>query len=890
MIVRSRKPASLVFASWSAFSTLTALAPAAHAALADEAGAKAAASSNREAPSASGAPSAAAPALVPPRLHEVVPASVPAEAWQGRDTKEPTAVDLALTLDAQGHVTDARVLTSAGAPFDDAALAAAKAFLFDPARKGEVAIPARIKYRYVFTPPAPPAPTTGRFEGHVRDRAGDKPLAGAKVVIRTSTGATLATVVTDEEGAFGVDEIPPGSYRVEVKPTAGAAMSVEEEIAAGESTEVTYRVEEERATVGAKAPLEFGTTATVAAPAREVTKRTLEAEELMRMAGTRGDPLRGIEYMPGVARSPMANFVIIRGSSPADSEVQFEGAQVWRLYHFGGLTSFVQPRLVERIDLYPGNFSARYGRRMGGIIDVGVRDPKTDRLHGLIDVNIIDGSVLAEGPIAPHWSFAVAAKRSYIDLFFEKLVPKDKVQILAAPVYWDYQAMVVYKPSEDDRVRAMVFGSGDDFRLILSDAASSDPAIRGKLSTESHFHRGQLLWEHKYSPAFEHEITFAGGPFKFGQKIGPDLTFDIPGYEGFLRAEWRARFGQSLRLIGGLDMTDVWVDATYTGPRVRQLDGDPDSFGPLTGMENLSFQRRYNFWRPAAYLEAVWQATSRLTLVPGLRADYFADIDRKTVDPRLSARFQLTPSTILKAGVGRFSQAPDLGEVLPVIGNPHLQAPHAVHFSAGAEQLVGERLQLTAEGFYKRLSLLTVNSPVPGENLNNDGVGRIYGAELSARLRPSQKTTGFLSYTLSRSERNDHGEGWRLFNWDQTHILTLAGGYRLGRGWDLSGTFRYVTGNPYTPVASTVYDANADTYKAIYGGVNTARSSAFHRLDLRVEKVWEIGSGRLAAYLDVQNATNRQSDEGRIYNFDDTKSKTIPGLPVIPSLGFRGEI
>ena len=148
------------------------------------------------------------------------------------------------------------------------------------------------------------------------------------------------------------------------------------------------------------AALEFGATATIEAPPREVTKRSFSAEELVRMAGTRGDPLRAIEYMPGVGRSPQAEAIIIRGSSPADSQVQFEGGPVYRLYHFGGLTSFVQPRLLDKIDLYPGNFSARFGRKMGGIIDVGIRDPKTDGLHGLLDVNLIDSSFLLEGPLA----------------------------------------------------------------------------------------------------------------------------------------------------------------------------------------------------------------------------------------------------------------------------------------------------------------------------------------------------------------------------------------------------------------------------------------------------------------------------------------------------------
>ena len=137
-------------------------------------------------------------------------------------------------------------------------------------------------------------------------------------------------------------------------------------------------------------------------------------------------------------------------------------------------------------------------------------------------------------------------------------------------------------------------------------------------------------------------------------------------------------------------------------------------------------------------------------------------------------------------------------------------------------------MKLTAEGFYKRLDHVIVNSTVPGENLNNDGIGRIYGAEASAKLRPTAKSSGFLSYTLSRSERRDHAdEQWRLFNWDQTHILTIAGAYRLGRSWDVSATFRYVTGNPITPVIGSVYNARTDLYAPVYGA-NQQRTQ--HRL------------------------------------------------------------
>ena len=826
-------------------------------------------------------------ALTPPKLVTFVDANYPEAAKAARLQAN---VDLELTIDVTGKVIEARVVTPVGNGFDAAAIDAARRFSFEPAKRGDHAIPARIKYRYVFELAAI-APVTGSLEGKVLSRGSNQVIAGVAVTLTSpdGDGTNTRTAITDATGAFQFPTLPPGRFHIKLAAAGLAALSGDEEITAGDLTAVTYRLDHV-VTTNNEAALEFGTTATIEAPPREVTKRSLSGDELLRVAGTRGDPLKAIEYMPGVGRSPQAEFVIIRGASPADSEVQFEGAPVYRLYHFGGLTSFVQPRLLDKIDLYPGNFSARFGRKMGGIIDVGVRDPKTDALHGMVDMNLIDSSFLFEGPLSKNWSFAVAAKRSTIDFFIDKLLPKDEVQITAAPVYWDYQAMLAYKPSSNDRFRAMVYGSYDDLKLILAHPSDNDPSIRGGLSSSSTFHRAQVTWQHKYNAAVEHEINVSTGPFKFAQNVGPDLALQIPGYEGFLRSEWRARLTDQLRLIAGIDVQYNWFNFTYNGPRPTQIDGDPDTFGPLTGRQNVELKNSFGLLRPASYVEAVWQITDQLTIVPGARVDYLGDVQRWTFDPRLTARHQLTATTIIKGGIGLFSQAPSGAESLPVLGNPHLLPAHSQHYSLGVEQEIGTRLKVTAEGFYKRLSALAVNSPIPGENLNNDGIGRIYGGEGSAKLRPTAKTSGFVSYTLSRSERNDHGTEWRLFNWDQTHMLTIAGAYRLGHGWDLSGTFRYVTGNPITPVVGSIYNANNDTYKPIYGAINSDRSNAFHRMDLRVEKSWHIKSGSVAAYVDVQNAYNRHNEEGRAYNYDFTQSGVISGLPLIPSLGLRGEI
>jgi TonB family protein len=765
-------------------------------------------------------PPAGAPAAVlsPPRLLTFVDAVYPeGPKAEGRGA----GVDLELTVSPQGTVSDAKVVTPVGEGFDEAALTAARGFVFEPARRAGEPIPAKIRYRYVFELKAAALPL---------------PAPVAEPVVEDNDVAAAATLTA---------AAPKGE------------------------------------------PLEFGATATIEAPPREVTKRSLKAEELLRVAGTRGDALKAIEYMPGVARGDNG-MVIVRGSSPNDTEVQFEGAPVYNLYHFQGLSSFVNARMLERIDLYPGNFSTRYGRRLGGIIDVGVRDPKTS-YHALADVNVIDSSILLEGPIGKRASIAIAAKRSNLDFFIKNTLPED-MQLPAAPVYWDYQVMGVFHPTDKDKIKAMIFGSYDDFKLILKNPDAADPTVRGQLGARNDFHRAQLQWKHQYNDAVEHEINVSGGPFGTKTVIGPEVFLEVPGKNAFVRSEWRARIDERVRLMAGLDLQYLKYRAKYFGPALEPLDGNPAAFDALATKKNVSYDRENSFLSPAAYAEMIIQATDQWTLVPGARVDHMGSIQRWTFDPRLTSRFELIPGSTLKGGVGLFSQEPDVGESLPGLGNPHLQAPRAQHFGFGGEQKVGDRLVVSVEGFYKRLDKVVVGSTVPGENFSNAGIGRIWGGEFSARLQPSQHTTGFVSYTVSRSRRNDHGEGWRLFNWDQTHILTMAGSLRLGNGWDLSSTFRYTSGNPLTPVAGSTYNANNDLYRPIYGGVNSDRNPAFHRLDLRIEKAWRIGGGSLAAYLDVQNVYNQKAQASKAYDYDFRSSKVQPGLGLIPSIGLRGEL
>jgi hypothetical protein len=207
------------------------------------------------------------------------------------------------------------------------------------------------------------------------------------------------------------------------------------------------------------------------------------------------------------------------------------------------------------------------------------------------------------------------------------------------------------------------------------------------------------------------------------------------------------------------------------------------------------------------------------------------------------------------------------------------------------EQSFGKKLELGVEGFYKKLDRVVVGTADGAPpSFVNEGRGRIFGTELSVEARPDERTFGYVAYTLSRSERSDHGGPFRPFDHDQTHVLSVAANRKLGAGWELGARFRLVSGEPTTPILGSVFDARSGVYLPEFGPVNSEQNPTFHQLDVRVEKAFEIGPLTLAPYLDVQNVYNATNAEGYSYNYDYTKREEASGLGLFPNLGVRGEL
>ncbi|HEX6276666.1 MAG TPA: TonB-dependent receptor [Polyangiaceae bacterium] len=634
---------------------------------------------------------------------------------------------------------------------------------------------------------------------------------------------------------------------------------------------------------------EFTATAEVDAPPREPVRRSIEGEALTRIPGTGGDPVKAIEVMPGVARTQGGD-PLLRGSAWNESKTLLDGVPVPFLYHFGGLTSFMHPRLIERVDVYPGNFSTRYGRVTGGIVEVHARDPRTDALHGVLDLNLIDSSLLVEAPIGDKTAVAAAVRRSNIDFFFNAFVPEDAYSVVAAPVYWDYQAMLAHRFDSKNKLRVMVYGGHDSVDLLFSDPVDEDPAIQGEVGGMIQFHRLQASLRSQFSPTVSQDLVVALTAIDIEQRFGV-LFQEIQGPEMTARGEWSFELLPELRLTAGLDFSAMWAGGSYYGPQPTQNEGAPRDNDPLATQRLIAVEDDdITQLRTGVYVDFGIRPVPSLLLVPGVRADVYAETDDATLDPRFTARYDVTQSTALKGAIGLYSQPPEYWQTLAVIGNPDLEPYRATQTSLGVEQRFGP-LKLGVEGFYKWLENRVVSTPTGGPpRYVNDGEGRIVGGELSAEFNPEAGTFGYLGYTLSRSERRDLDGEWRPFDQDQTHILSLAAGHELGAGWNVGARFRYVTGNPTTPVVGSVYDARNGVYVPLYGAVNSERNPAFHQLDVRVEKRFRVGPGSIALYLDLQNAYNATNQEGIRYSYDYRQQEPISGLPILPNLGVRGEL
>ncbi|HEX9051079.1 MAG TPA: TonB family protein [Anaeromyxobacter sp.] len=827
----------------------------------------------------------------PPQLEKLVSAEVP----PGTVFPAPeVAVVLAIDVSATGAVEDVRVEQGAGEPFDSAAAAAARRFTFTPGRlsSGE-AVPVTITFRMRITAPveapaeaAAPPPRPVKLSGRLLERGTRKPLADAPVAARSEDGQeTLVRGTTDAEGRFAL-EVPASRFVLVGVPAGHERLEARVEARPGEERDETFYVE---SAVGSNVSVVRGERVR-----REITKQVIPADEVAAVAGTQGDTLKAVLNLPGAARTAFGGELILRGSGPGDSAAFIEGLEVPIAYHFGALRSTFAPRFMESIEFIPGNFAPDYGRLTGGIVNVRVRDPARDALHGEADFNLYDAGVAVEAPLSSTWSGGAAFRRSWIDTLLPLVIPKDSnLSFSTAPRFYDYQFLATWKPEARDTVRFLFFGSQDRLVAVLDRPVGNDPSISGDFNARIAYHFLQSTWTRTFSPTFRQETWIGLGLQDLDTEIGPSLFFNLSTRRLDARSTWSWQARPWIEGRAGLDLQSAWYDIALDTPQVPKEGEAPAPISSQSARITASTSGTYV--APAAFAELRFTPRDGIDVLPSVRVDWNSSISRWSVDPRLMARWRVAPRTALKGAAGVYQQPPQPDESSSFSGNPDLLPKRTYQYSAGVEHQPLDGVQLELTGFYKDLSRNVIRNLAAAVDPSqprylNIGTGRIYGIESLVRARFGERFFGWIAYTYQRSFRTDRpGEPERRFSFDQPHILTVVGTWRPSIRWAFGARFRLVSGNPYTPISGAIYDANGDVWVPIRGATNSGRLAPFDALDVRVDRTWTYDRWRLSAYLDVQNVYNRANPEGWQYNYDYSQRARLTGLPILPILGLKGE-
>ena len=845
----------------------------------------------------------------PPRLIQAqAPDYPPAALEAGKEAK----VKVRIHIDGAGAVSSVDVIEPAGDGFDEAAVAAAMQYAFEPAEidGAPAAIAVETTINFVIEhreepeapPPPPPAPHPGApnhagapdapvtLQGTALERGTRRALAGVIVSI-----AELGLdAVTGDDGSFFFHGVAPGSYKLLAVDPHFDRLERPISIARREALEV-------RLWMRPRGGNPYETVVEGEREVLEVTRRTVRRQQMTSVPGTFGDPIRVIQTLPGIQRAPFGlGLLLVRGSNPDDTGIYVDGHEVPSLFHFLGGPSIFNAEMLDSIDLYPGGFPARFGRHHGGAVALELRPSQSDGIHGSVKVDFIDSGGYLRAPITKDLSVAVAGRRSYIDLFLGLVLPQPAKggQRIVTPVYYDYSARIDYNLHDNGRISIFAIGSSDTLHVLNKDP---DAALSTDLDSAVKFFRVIGTYERviagdmklTLSPAWGRDtLTFTGAQ---AEASGPFSSISVVNDSLSYRMRVHGRLADRLTLDTGLDMLSrvtsyqalLPVDDQLINP--RGVDIPPTQL--FRGAQLIGL---------GGYIDLGVDVTPRLKLVPSLRVDgYLLDGEaRDSIDPRLVARFQLVPSLTLKAYVGQFSQPPQPEGLDRRFGNPDLGIEHGLHTGIGYEWKPDRLWSVDSELYYVSRRDLAVFTPdvrmnpdgtFSNVNFLSDGINHSIGVELLVKREISEHAYGWLSYTYSRAMQRTHPDSDTVPTaFDQPHVLNAVASWKPGGGWELGARFQFASGRPDTPVIGATYNADTGTYVPIRGPMRSIRVPAFAQLDVRFEHDWLFERWSLGLYLDIINVTNRENTEAIQYDYRFRQSSPVTSFPILPTLGVKG--
>ena len=734
----------------------------------------------------------------------------------------------------------------------------------------------------------------GIIRGKISNPVNNEPVAFANVLIlNTDLGA-----VTDENGNYEINSIPPGLYNVRASFVGYKMQTVfEVQVTLAKPVQLDFRLEEEAGQLGEiVVSSEFSRSEET-----PISVRKLNTNEIERYPGGNRDISRVIQSLPGVASTAsFRNDIIIRGGAPNENKFYVDEIEVPIINHFstqgssGGPAGILNVNLIKNVDLVTGGFAANRMDALSSFFEIQLKEGRRDKMATQLTVGASELTISNEGPIGEKTTYLLSARRSYLQGLFRL------IGLPFLPTFNDFQFKTTTKLNAKTELTFLGVGAIDNFALnfdVPEEETEEDKEIRlytlNVLPIQSQWNyatgaklkrfRENGFWTFVLSRNMLNNQTYkyAGND----ESSRANLLFDYTSQESEnkFRAE-NSIFGKGYTLKYG-------VNYEYSRYFIDNFDR---SILAGTG-EVIDVSAKSNFNLYGAFVSGSKSFDNeKLLLTGGIRmdgADFGTDASNplNQISPRFSVSYRLKKNLFATANAGIYYQKPPytvLGyrDNAGVLTNQeaNVQFVRNAQLIGGLEFLAPEKnRRFTMEAFYKKYSNYpsSIRNGIALANLGADfGVignepvlsnaeGRAYGLEFLAQQRLFKNFYGIASLTLVRSEfTNPNTNGFLPSSWDNRFIVSMTAGKRFARNWELGARWRFLGGTPYTPydMEESSLISNWDLRnRAVldYSRINAVRLPAFHQLDLRLDKRYYFQRWNLNWYIDIQNAYNFQAEQ-----------------------------
>ena len=716
-----------------------------------------------------------------------------------------------------------------------------------------------------------------QVKGTVIDKSSRQPLEFINVMI---VGLNKGGV-TDAEGKFSIEQVPPGIYRLQASAIGYKTVTTPEYILSTRDLHIQIEMEENQTELE-------GVTITASPFRRDiespVSLRIIGLQEIEKSPGANRDISRIVQSYPGVTFSPIGyrNDLIVRGGSPSENRFYLDGVEIPNINHFstqgasGGPVGILNADLIREVNFYTGAFPTDKGNALSSVLDFKLRDGDMERNSVKATLGASEVSLASNGHLGKKTSYLVSVRQSYLQFLF------DMLGLPFLPTFTDAQFKL--KTRFDAQNELTVLGLGGIDKMKLNTKADDEdneyilsylPKIQQETFTLGAVYR-HYAGAHVQSVIASHSyLNNRNTKYRQNDESNPDnLTLRLRSTEQ--NTQFRLENSSSFRnwkvTVGAnLDYSQ------YSNTTFQKVYTDhAQTFDYHTYLDIM----RWGLFGTINYTSI----DERFTASLGLRADannYSAAMKDMTdqLSPRLSLSYQLTEHWSLSGNAGLYYQLPPY-TALGFKNNNGLYAnKYALRYmqvsqgSIGINWRKGDTFEVSLEGFYKDYDKipLSVADGIPltckgndygvigNELLTSTAQGRSYGAELLLKWLIAKKLNLASSFTLFKSEyRNNKESEYIASAWDNRFIFNLRGTYNLPRHWSVGMKVSCIGGAPYTPYDAdksslvTAWNAQGKPYYD-YTRYNEERLPAFTQVDIRIDKTFYLKRCMLGFYIDLQN-------------------------------------